>query len=269
MTPGQRRVVVWLAALLCTALTMRLGFWQLSRAAEKRQAYDHMLMQRTQAPWHNEDWPCDPAFDAARLPFYKPVVVQGQWLVDKTVFLDNRPMDGMSGFVVVTPLLLTGGEGACRHRIVLVERGWVPRDAHDRSRLPRVPTSLAPVQLQGRVTPGLSRTYQLGDEAMASTQAGPVLRQNADVAFWRNWLGQVPVAGAVLQVQAEAPAEHADEYADEQADVLRRNWPEPGQGQDKHLAYAAQWFAMAAVIIGLTVWFQIIRPRRASAHVPS
>lgn len=269
MTPGQRRVVVWLAALLCTALTVRLGFWQLSRAAEKQQAYEHMRMQRTQAPWRNADWPCDPSLNAERLPFYKPVALQGRWLVDKTVFLDNRPMDGMSGFVVVTPLLLSGGEGACRQRIVLVERGWVPRNARDRSLLPRVPTSAGPVTVQGHVTTGLSRTYQLGEEAMPALHAGPVLRQNADVAFWHHWLGQVPVAGAVLQVQAEAPAEQADEHADEHANVLRRNWPEPGQGQDKHLAYAAQWFAMAAVIIGLTVWFQIIRPRRASAHVPS
>ena len=261
MTLVQRRAVVWLAALLCTALTMRLGFWQLNRAAEKRQAYEHMLMQRTQAPWHNEDWPCDPTWDAGRLPFYKPVIVQGQWLVDKTVFLDNRPMDGMSGLVVVTPLLLSGGEGACHHRIVLVERGWVPRNAGDRSLLPLVPTSAGPVTVHGRVTTGLSRTYQLGDEAMPAPHASPVLRQNADVAFWRHWLGQAPLAGALLQVQAGGLAE--------QADVLRRNWPEPGQGQDKHLAYAAQWFAMAAVIIGLTAWFQVIRPRRASAHAPS
>ncbi len=269
MTPGQRRIVVWLAALLLTALTVKLGFWQLSRAAEKRQAHEHMLAQRTQAPWRNDDWPCDPSLNTDRLPFYKPVALRGHWLVDKTVFLDNRPMDGMSGFVVVTPLLLEGGVGGCGRSVVLVERGWVPRDVRDRSALPSVPTSTGPVSVQGRVTPGLSRTYQLGEEAMPATQVGPLLRQNADLAFWRHWLGQAHLAGAVLQVQAETSAERADEHADEHADVLRRNWPEPGLGQDMHLAYAAQWFAMAAGIIGLTVWFQIIRPRRASAHVPS
>lgn len=261
MTPGQRRVAVWLAAAFVTALTLKLGWWQMGRAAEKRHAHERMLMQRTQPPWHNEDWPCDPNWEPARLPFYKPAVLQGQWLVDKTVFLDNRPMDGASGFIVVTPLLLSGGEGACRHRIVLVERGWVPRDVRDRSHLPELPTSSTPVQVRGHVTLGLSRTYQLGDEAMPSAHSGPVLRQNADLAFWRHWLGQAPVAGAVRQVQAESPSDSAD--------VMRRNWPEPGEGQDRHLAYAAQWFAMAALTIGLTLWFQIIRPRRTGAHVPS
>lgn len=261
MTPLQRRLVVWLVALLCMALAARLGFWQLSRAAEKQQAHEQMLAQRAQAPWRNEDWPCDPSLNPERLPFYKPVVLQGHWLVDKTVFLDNRPMDGMSGFVVVTPLVLEGGAGACRQRIVLVERGWVPRDVRDRSVLPAVPTDNGAVTVRGVVAQGLSRTYQLGDEALPASPRGPQLRQNADVAFWRHWLGQVPVAGAVLQVQAETPPP--------QGDALRRHWPEPGQGQDKHLAYAAQWFAMAAGIIGLTLWFQIIRPRRASAHVSS
>ncbi|MBI5925238.1 MAG: SURF1 family protein [Aquabacterium sp.] len=260
MTPVQRRVVVWLAALLCAVLTARLGVWQLSRADEKKQAHALMQAQLSQAPWGNADWPCDRGLDASRLPAYKPVVLEGQWLANRTVFLDNRPMDGMSGFVVVTPLLLDGGEGACRRRIVLVERGWLPRDVRDRTRLPEVPPGAAKVRVLGRVVHGLSRTYQLGSESAVASAPGPLLRQNADVAFWRNWLGQVPVAGAVLQVQAETPVE--------QRDVMHRNWPEPGLGQDKHLAYAAQWFALSALTIGLTVWFQIIRPRRARAHVP-
>ena len=259
MTPVQRRVVVWLAAVLCVALTARLGVWQLSRADEKKQAYALMQSQRGQLPWTNADWPCDRAMDAVKLPAYRPVVLQGQWLANRTVFLDNRPMDGMSGFVVVTPLLLDGGEGACQGRIVLVERGWVPRDPRDRQRLPDLPADQAHVSVVGRVVPALSRTFQLGSESELASAPGPLLRQNADVAFWRHWLGQVPVAGAVLQVQAHASVA--------QADVMRRNWPEPGQGQDKHLAYAAQWFALSALIIGLTVWFQIIRPRRTGTHV--
>jgi surfeit locus 1 family protein len=259
MTPVQRRVVVWFTALVCAALTARLGVWQLARADEKKQAYALMQAQRSQAQWRNADWPCDTALDASRLPVYKPVVLQGRWLANRTVFLDNRPMDGMSGFVVVTPLLLDSDPGACR-RLVLVERGWLPLNPRDRNRLPDVPMNAGKVSVVGHVVAGLSRTYQLGSEPALASSPGPVLRQNADMAFWRNWLGQAPVAGAVLQVQAETPIE--------QPDVMRRNWPEPGQGQDKHLAYAAQWFALSALVTGLTVWFQIILPRRARVNAP-
>ena len=260
MTPVQRRVVVWLVAVLCTALTARLGVWQLSRAHEKQQAHERMLQLRADPPWHNADWPCQ-ASDASALPQHKPVVLQGQWLAARTVLLDNRPMDGVSGFIVVTPLRLSGTPGVCDGRVVLVQRGWVPRDGRERTRLPTLVTPEGPVQVSGRLMSGLSRTYQLGSEADASGGPGPLLRQNADPAFWSGWLGQSPVVGAVLQVQAETPSA--------QPDTLLRHWPEPGSGQDKHLAYAAQWFALCALVTGLTVWFQIIRPRRASAHVPS
>lgn len=282
MSPAQRRAVVWLAALLSAALTLKLGFWQLGRAQEKREAHERTVAQRAQPAWHGKDWPCDPAFDAASLPLDKPVQLRGRWLESKTVFLDNRPMDGISGFVVVTPLQLgvdlatdavadnAAGRPACKASVILVERGWVPRDMRDRQRLPALPPSPGDIQVSGRVTAGISRTYQLGSEAPAqATSNGPLLRQNADVAFWRQWLGQAPLAGAVLQTQADAPAGMTDN-AQAKPDALRRHWPEPGSGQDKHLAYAAQWFALAALIVGLTLWFQIIRPhRRASSHVPS
>lgn len=270
MTPGSRRVVVWLAAAVMTALTMKLGFWQWRRAAEKEQAQVHMLAQQHQPPWGNADWPCEGTSQAGgHLPLYRPVVLLGHWLPEKTVLLDNRPMDGQSGFLAVTPLQLDGAAGPCRGRVVLVERGWVPRDAHDRLKLPAIDTPTGMVSLSGRVVEGLSRTYQLGSEpSVASTSRGPLLRQNADEALWQAWLGQTPLPGAVQQLNpdvAGTPADHA-------ADVLRRNWPEPSQGQARNLGYAFQWFALAALTVGLTIWLQIIRPRRvhrAHDHVPS
>jgi surfeit locus 1 family protein len=56
--------------------------------------------------------------------------VQGRWLPVAPVFLDNRQMDGRPGFFVLSPLQLDRGD------VVLVQRGWVPRDMQDRSRLP-------------------------------------------------------------------------------------------------------------------------------------
>lgn len=275
MRPVQRRAVVWLAALLGVGITLKAGFWQLSRAEEKRVAQARMLTQHTLPPWLASDWPCAPASGApeAALPLDRPVQLHGRWLQDKTVFLDNRPMDGMSGFVVVTPLALLPADraSACQGKVVLVERGWVPRDMNNRQRLPALPSSAEDVVVSGRVTAGLSRTFQLGSEAPADgATRGPLLRQNADLAFWRQWLGLAPLAGAVLQVRTESPPGMADNAQQPAHDALRRNWPAPGTGRDKHLAYAAQWFALAALIAGLTFWFQIIRPhRRASSHVPS
>ncbi len=45
-------------------------------------------------------------------------------------------------------------------------------------------------------------------------------------------------------------------------DELLRDWPAPDLGLQKHYGYAFQWFALAALILCLYVWFQLIRPRR-------
>ena len=41
---------------------------------------------------------------------------------------------------------------------------------------------------------------------------------------------------------------------------LRRDWPEPTTGVDKHYGYAFQWFGLCALIALLFLWFQVVRP---------
>ncbi len=251
MTLSPRQLQIWIAAIVTFAVTASAGVWQLGRAEQKRSAQAALHAQGDWPPWTAADWPCQA--DPASLPAHRPVLLRGHWLADRTVFLENRPMAGGFGFIVVTPLRLTQARLDCPAAVVLVQRGWVPRDPADRLRLPAIETPLEEVLVAGRLMAGLSRVFQLGVEAPPDGAAGGVVRQNADAAFWAGWLGQAPLPGAVLQVRAAEPLD---------AKVLLRHWPEAGQGQDKHLAYAAQWFAMAAIVAGLTIWFQIIRPRR-------
>lgn len=257
--------LTWVAAsagLLTVLLTMMLGRWQLGRADEK-QATAQLIVQRQQLPaWTQADWPCVPASSAhtaqgARaqlpqdMPVHRPVRLRGAWLPERTVFLDNRQMGGAPGFFVVTPLRLSAS-GACGGRVVLVQRGWVPRHAGERSRLPDWREATGEVEVVGRVMARVSQAYAIGEEAPPSPSTSRLIRQNVDEAFWLSWMGQSPLPGAVLQVHAEmgSPAD------------LRRDWPQPDAGVDKHHAYAAQWFAMSAVAAGLTLWFPFIRPRR-------
>ena len=266
MSLNARRLLVWVSAMAAIGVTASAGVWQLGRADQKRAAETALARQREAPPWTNADWPCERAPQAAaRLPVHRPVLLRGHWLARHTVFLDNRPMGSASGFIVVTPLRLSGRDGDCPGPVVLVQRGWVPRHAGDRLRLPVVETPAQEVAISGRVASGLSQVYQLGVEPAAAPVvqgSAPVVRQNADSAFWSAWLRQAPLAGAVLQTEPARPSDAA---------ALRRAWPEPGQGQSKHLAYAAQWFAMAAILAGLTLWFQVILParRRSSSSTPS
>lgn len=286
MNPMHKRWLAVAAGTLLALLTARLGVWQLDRAAEKT-ALAELQQQRAGAmPWTGRDWPCPPTRKAVAhapgasegapqatgeadaglkpaLPAQQPVHLRGRWLSRHTVFLDNRPMGGQPGFFVVTPLRLS--DAVCQGGIVLVQRGWWPRDANDRQRLPNWPDADGEIELRGVVLPHVSQTYALGDEGPPPREAGRVLRQNVDEAFWRAWLGQSPLPGAVLQGHPEEMKDAS--MAGVAPPNLRRDWPPPDLGVDKHHAYAAQWFALSALLVGLTLWFSVIQPRRARRSI--
>lgn len=226
-----RRWLVLVAALLCAALTARLGIWQLDRAAQKL-ALQAAIDAEVQRPALGNA-------DLAEAALHRRVALRGTWVAERTVWLDNRPMDGRAGFYVVTPLRLAGRADA-----ILVQRGWAPRDPVDRGRLPALATPAGEVQVAGRLAASPSRLYELGEG-----QAGAI-RQNLDPAAFAAESGLALLPLTVVQTAAAG----AD-------DGLLRHWPAPDLGLHKHYGYAFQWFALCALILILYVWFQLVRPR--------
>jgi surfeit locus 1 family protein len=171
-------------------------------------------------------------------------VLEGRWLAAHSIYLDNRQMNARPGFFVVTPLQIAPDD------VVLVQRGWVPRDPRERERLAVVDTPAGVVRIEGRIAPGIARLYEFDGAA-----SGPI-RQNLDLAAYarETGLGLRPLV--VVQLDgAAAPA-----------DGLQRQWTPTVLDVSKHHGYALQWFALSALITGLYVWFQLIRPRRAGAR---
>lgn len=237
MNAGARGIVVLVAAVAAAAVTARLGVWQLSRAAEK-EALQASLDSRGAAPPLAAAELARNAADAAA-QHHRRISLQGRWVGGRTVYLDNRPMDGRAGFYVLTPLALPDGDA------VLVQRGWVPRDASDRSRVPEVATPEGPVSVEGRIAPPPSRLFELGAEGQGA------IRQNLDLdAFGRETGLRLRPLSVQQTDAAGAPA-----------DGLLRRWPAPAVDVHKHYGYAFQWFALASLITGLYVWFQLVRPR--------
>jgi surfeit locus 1 family protein len=217
-------------------VTASLGFWQLARAAEK-QALESAIEARGALPALTQQ----DLLSSAELSkeIHRPVNLSGHWVQGANLYLDNRPMNGRSGFVLLTPLRLLGSE-----RVVLVQRGWVPRNFIDRTQVPVIDTPTMEVQVQGRLAPPPSQLFELGEG-----EPGPI-RQNVDLAALALETG-LPLLGgiSVLQTGQDTPS-------------LQRDWPRFAADVHKHHGYAAQWFAMCAVAGGLFVWFQIIIPRR-------
>ena len=237
--PRWRKAVVLLAALATIALGVRLGLWQLDRAAQKV-ALQETLDTRGRAPPLGA---AELARDASAAPaqLSRRVRLFGEWAAERTVFLDNRQMGGKVGFFVVTPLRLDGGRES-----VLVQRGWVARNFEQRTSLPSVPTPAGRVEVVGRIAATPSRMYEF--DAAAS---GPI-RQNVEVASFARETGLELLPLAVLESATDTPS----------GDGLERHWPPPATDVQKHYGYAFQWFAIATAIAVLYVWFRIVRPRQ-------
>ena len=237
-----RNAIVLIVAMLAAALTARLGIWQLDRAAQKTALQQALESQRALPPLTLPELAREPGELPAQL--HRLAAVQGRWLAAQTVYLENRQMNGRPGFYAVTPLQLDDGTA------VLVQRGWLPRDLLDRTRIAAPPPPAGPVQVLGRIAPGPARLYEF--EGAAS---GPI-RQNLDVVSFARETGLPLRPLALVQEDGATPP----------ADGLLRQWPQPAFGVDKHHGYAFQWFALSALIIGLYVWFQLVRPSRVCAR---
>ena len=233
-------------------VTASLGRWQLSRAAEKEalqsllDARSHMtpldgkeLMSATVVAANAS--PAASADKDADALLHRPVVLEGRWLPEYTVYLDNRQMRGRPGFFVLTPLRLQAPNAG----VVLVQRGWVPRNFEDRTQVPPVQTPEGTVvRVQGRVAAAPSRLFefQAGDLTKGSSR----IRQNLDLAAFATETGLPLAPLTVLQTGGAS-------------DGLQREWLVVGSGVEKHYGYAFQWFGLCGLIALLYVWFQIVR----------
>ncbi|MDO8248134.1 MAG: SURF1 family protein [Rhodoferax sp.] len=224
--------MITLSTVLAVAGTLALGRWQLSRAAQK-EAVQASIDAKAVMPRLNGRtlaMLADPAIE-----LHRGVTLRGRWIAERTVFLDNRPMNSKPGLYVVTPLQLEG-----QAAVVLVQRGWVARNFIDRASVPQIDTPMGVVEIQGRIAPPPAKLYELG-----GTETG-LIRQNLDLAQFSAESGLPLLAVSVQQIGASG-------------DGLLREWPRPGTGVDKHYGYAFQWFALSALIALLYVWFQIVR----------
>ncbi len=240
----QPRWWILLATLLGMAVTASLGRWQLGRAAQKETLASQRLAREQLPPLDWTELRGAHQTGADLQPWHdRRVVLDGVWLPETLLFLDNRPMGGQAGFYVLTLLRPAAGGPD-----VLVQRGWVPRRLDDRTAVPQVPTPAGPVRVSGRVAPPPSRLLDLGQDAN-----GPI-RQNIDLTAYAVAHQTQVLPAAVLQAEPVVPA-----------DGLKRDWSRIDADVHKHYGYALQWFGLCLLMACLYVWFQLIAPRRRRA----
>ena len=230
---GERnRQRVWpaIAAALGIALICALGFWQLDRAAQKRELTARFAARAADAPIRIGP----EELNAADVDLRR-AEARGVFEPRYAIFIDNRIHRGTAGYHVVMPLRLDASD-----RYLLVNRGWVARPAH-RTQLPPVHTPPGAVSVSGVAIVPSARAFELSHEVIE----GPIW-QNLTIDRYR----------ALIPIRVQPFVLRQDSASD---DGLIRAWDAPDFGIDKHYGYAFQWFALAAT---LGVFYVVTQFRR-------
>lgn len=217
------RTIPFIATLVLVLLGIALGNWQTRRAAEKSALQARLEQGMAASPLVLDGGAIDPA----QLEFHR-VIVTGEFVPNWPVFLDNRPQNGRTGFILLMPFKIAGSNKA-----VLVARGWLPRNTAEHDRLPPFTTSAGQVRIEGRAVSWLARVMQLGTPAPLQPKA---LVQNLEPAELARASGLDLLPLVVEQTGPETAGEG-----------LQRNWPAPSLDIDRHKGYALQWYALAAM----------------------
>ena len=157
-------------------------------------------------------------------------------------------MNGRPGFFVVTPL-----QSGRRHAPCWCSAAGCRATARERTRVPRAATPAGTVRVEGRIAPPPARLYEFDSRGVG---ADPAESRSRRPTRARPGCALRPLS--VVQDDGAATA----------ADGLLRQWPPPAVDVHKHYGYAFQWFALSALITGLYVWFQLVRPRLRRRSTP-
>jgi len=221
-------------------LTVALGFWQLGRAEFKQALQSRINDLARQPPIAIGAQALD--VDAVLL---RPVEARGRYDPVHVVFIDNRVYNHRPGYYVMMPLRIAGSD-----KFVLVNRGWIASGA-ERNQVPAVKTPSGEVLVRGTATAPSERFLELSSKVAEGN-----VWQNMVLERYRQ-ATHLDVQGIILQQTEGAPAPD---------DGLIRDWPPVDLKRNTHLAYAVQWFALAAAIF---LYYLVVNVRRRSDTIPS
>ena len=217
------RFIPFLAAVVVALIALSLGNWQSRRAEEKQRLASEQTLQAALPPLDMQ------LLNEGKAPaYFRSVQMTGSFIAQWPIYLDNRPYQGKAGFYLLMPFKLKDSE-----KILLVMRGWLPRDAQNRVQLPIIPTPQGVLQLEGKVRESVGHVMQLGSEP--ALQSG-VIRQNLEVTELSKASG-LKLENFII------------EQISDTEDGLIRDWPQPSLGMEKHRGYAFQWYGLAVTAL--------------------
>jgi surfeit locus 1 family protein len=205
-------------------LFLLAGIWQLDRKEEKEEERALYARESGYARYAAGD----------NVGAFQGIALRGRYLDERQIILDNMIVDGRVGHYILTPFETAPGEP-----LIIVNRGFLPlTEAGIRQNDIAIDDGVREIRGKaGRLPrPG----YRMG-AAIPEVTGWPVHAVYPDYADIEVTLDRA-IAPFVVLLDADEDG------------GFSRSWRPDGIGPGRHLAYAVQWFAMAAVLTGLLIW---------------
>lgn len=231
--PSWWSVLLTLAAI---ALFVRLGIWQLDRAAQA----ERLVSAFAEAAGVE---PVDLATLAGAIApdRYPHARVRGRFVADRGYLRDEQMRDGRLGVEAYAVFASDGLADAKPGTLLLVDRGWIAKSQPNGASQPLPALPRGEVELRGIYAPFPGNGLRVGGNALPKQAAWPKLTLAIDADEIAADLDR-PLLPRVLLLDADADAGFA------------RKWTPTAMPPERHRAYALQWFAFAIaalVIFGL------------------
>jgi len=218
----------------------------MGRAEEKHKLQTHYT-QQSQLPVLKLDTLPDYALNETDLNWRK-VTIDGQYLDNFQLLLDNQTYKGHSGYAVFAPFKIANSQ-----QILWINRGWTSLVNYDRNVLPpNLEVDTTPQRIQGTLSPTPPALFQLGEEPIEALHAQVFRIQTFDLYQISKRTG-IQALRYVLKLDSGDNSRFVQE------------WTLPGTGEEKHYGYAFQWFSFAGAAF---VIYLILGFKRYSSNKP-
>ena len=216
--------------VILVMLLLRLGFWQLDRAEEKK-----LLIKQWQQP------ATETLLNLDKQPgFYRKVEFEGLINNRQYFLLDNRTRQGKVGYELIVLTKLADNTA------ILVNLGWLATGT-DRSTLPTVELPNSKVKFSGWMKQQ-QKVFQLKEDQW---QAG-----------WPKRIQQIEIdkIASVTNIKNLATFVLLNEKP--LLESLTTAWKPVNMSAQKHIGYAFQWFLMAFTLSVMLLWFGLKQSKK-------
>lgn len=223
---------------MVTALLVKLGIWQISRAQEKERLLDNFAQRQLQTVFTLANLPLDAK--GLRLS------LTGDFDETKSILLDNQTYQGRVGYRWMVPFL-ADEQSILQGKWILVDIGWIPAMAR-RETLPWLPNLSGKYLIEGIFDLPSSRILLKNETQKTSW---PLRVQRIDLNTISKETNKIFLPWvARLQSRPYQDGLSLDWK-------VMPIWKPVVMLPEKHYSYAAQWFGLALmVLIGNWVWWK-------------